>query len=237
MFRELCGDTSLENVVIVTSMWDNVPLDVGESREEELSSSFFKTALNKGARMVRHQNTEQSAHDIIRMIMKNRPVVLQIQRELVDEHKNIVNTAAGETINKALDEQIKWRQAQLEEVQEQMVQALNEGDEETREEMEEETRNLQELLKRIKEDSERMASNYTEEKKRMEARTEKMQKKMEKERKKVEAEFNRQIADLNRRLQEATQSSEEERAKLKKEIEDLQSRINDFVKPGCCVVM
>jgi len=237
MFRELCGDTSLENVVLVTSMWDDVPLDVGESREEELSSNFFKPALNKGARMVRHQNTEQSAHDIIRMIMKNRPVVLQIQRELVDEHKNIVNTAAGETINKELDEQIRWRQAQLEEVQEQMVQALNEGDEETREEMEEETRNLQELLEKIKKDSESMASNYAKEKKKMEARTGKIQKEMEKERKRVEAEFNLQIADLNRRLQEEIQSSEEERAKLKQDIQNLQSRINDFVKPGCCVVM
>jgi len=103
MFRKLCGDKTLKNVVLVTNMWGEVPRDVGESREDELSSTFFKPVLDKGAQMVRHHNTAQSAQDIIRVIMKNRPVVLQIQRELVDEHKDIVDTAAGEAVNRGLN--------------------------------------------------------------------------------------------------------------------------------------
>jgi hypothetical protein len=35
--------------------------------------------------MVRRHNTEQSAHDVIRNIVDNHPVVLHIQRELVDD--------------------------------------------------------------------------------------------------------------------------------------------------------
>jgi hypothetical protein len=76
-------------------MWGNVSHDVGEARERELASKFLKPALDKGAVMVRNHNTEQSAHDVIRRIMNNHPVVLQIQRELVDEHKDVANTAAG----------------------------------------------------------------------------------------------------------------------------------------------
>lgn len=104
MFRELCGDTTLKNVALVTNMWGEVSPEVGESSEYELSSRSFKPVIDKGAQMVRHHNTGQSVHDIIRMIVKNRPVVLQIQRELVDEHKDIVDTAAGEAVNKELNE-------------------------------------------------------------------------------------------------------------------------------------
>ena len=76
--------------------------------------------------MIRHHNTAQSAQDIILTVMKNRPVVLQIQRELVDEHKDIVDTAAGETVNQELNEQIRRHQIELKEVQEQMMQTLKE---------------------------------------------------------------------------------------------------------------
>ena len=76
--------------------------------------------------MIRHHNTAQSAQDIIRTAMKNRPVVLQIKRELVDEHKDIVDTAAGETVNQELNEQIRRHQIELKEVQEQMMQTLKE---------------------------------------------------------------------------------------------------------------
>ncbi|KAG5219505.1 P-loop containing nucleoside triphosphate hydrolase protein [Salix suchowensis] len=41
LFRGLCGDNMLQNVVIVTNMWSQVPLDVGEAREEELKRSWW----------------------------------------------------------------------------------------------------------------------------------------------------------------------------------------------------
>ena len=237
MFRELCGDTTLKNVVLVTNMWGEVSRDVGEAREMELSSNFFKQVLDKGAQMVRHHNTAQSAQDIIRMIMKNRPVVLQIQRELVDEHKDIVDTAAGEAVNQELNEQIRRHQAELKEVQEQMMQALKEKDEETRQEMEEESRKLQEQMERIKKDSEGMASNYTEEKERMETKMREMQEEAKKERQRAEAEYNRQMADLNHRLQEASNVSKAERARLEGEIKRLQDRLDDSDDDGWpCVI-
>ena len=239
MFRELCGDTTLNNVVLVTNMWGEVPLDIGESREKELSSNFFKPVLDKGAQMARHQNTEQSAHDIIRMIMKNRPVVLQIQRELVDERKDIVNTAAGEVLNQELNEQIKRHQAELKAVQEQMTQALKEKDEETRQEVEEETRKLQEQMEKIKEESEGVASRYAEEKEKMKAKMREIQQEAKRERERVEVERNQRVADLNRHLQEAAHGSEDvnERARLEQEIQRLQSQVDDSVDPGCCTVM
>ena len=103
MFRELCGDAALRNVVIVTNMWGEVSPEDGLDRENQLSSKFFKPVLDLGAQMARHYNSIRSAHEIIRRILKNRPMPLRIQRELVDEHLDIADTAAGNTVNRELE--------------------------------------------------------------------------------------------------------------------------------------
>ncbi|TEB23749.1 hypothetical protein FA13DRAFT_1756971 [Coprinellus micaceus] len=78
-FRSLCGEQTLRNVVIA------------EERERELSikDDFFKPALDKGAQMMRHYNTPESAQKIVRHLLKNNPMALQIQREIVDEHRDV----------------------------------------------------------------------------------------------------------------------------------------------------
>ena len=172
VFRELCGDTTLKNILLVTNMWGDVSPDDGDDRENELSSEYFKSALSKGARMVRHHNTVKSAHDIIRMIMGNHPVVLQIQRELVDEHKAIGETAAGVIINRELKEQARRHQIELEKVEERMKQALENKEQETREELEEERKKLQERIDKAKKDWE---ASYAAEKERMEVRVKEME--------------------------------------------------------------
>ena len=58
MFREPCGETSLKNVVLVTNMWGDVSHDIGEAHEGELASNFLEPALDRGAQLVRHHNTE-----------------------------------------------------------------------------------------------------------------------------------------------------------------------------------
>ena len=151
MFQKLCGDTTLKNVVLATNMWGDVSLEDGEARENELSSIFFKPALDKGARMARHHNTTDSAHQIIRMIMGNHPIVLQIQRELVDEHKDITDTTAGEAINRELNEQMMQHRAELKTIQEEMEQALKEKDAQMRHELEAERRKLREEIGKLEE--------------------------------------------------------------------------------------
>jgi len=117
MFRQLCGDSTLKNVFFVTTMWGEVSPDVGEAREQELVQQYFKPVLDKGARLARHHNTAKSTHDIIRRIMKNPPISLQIQRELVMEGKDVTNTAAAQALNPELNEQIRRHQAELKTVQ------------------------------------------------------------------------------------------------------------------------
>ena len=174
MFRELCGDKTLKNVVLVTNMWGEVSPEDGQDREDQLSGDFFKSVLDKGAQMVRHHNTAESTHDIIRRIINNHPAVLQIQHELVDEQKDIVDTAAGEIINKELNELMRRHQVELKKVQEEMMQAMKEKDDETRQELEDERKKMQERMDKMKKDSDEMASKYAEEKERMEDKMKQM---------------------------------------------------------------
>ena len=118
IFCKICGDAALKNVILVTNLWDGVSPDIGEARKDELCSNLFKSAIYKGSRMVPHHNTVESAHDVIRMIMTNPPIVLRIQRELVDERRGIIKTTAGEAIGRESDAQTRWYQTELERIQE-----------------------------------------------------------------------------------------------------------------------
>ena len=196
MFRNLCGESTLKNVVLVTSMWKVDSMDINEARETELSSKFFKPTLDKGAQMVRHHNTTESAHYILRKIMDNHPVALQIQRELVDEGKDIIDTAAGESINQELQELIVKHQAELNQLRGEMRRALKDRDKETRRELEETKRTLQEKIKEIEEATERMATNYAAERESMKAKMIEMERGAKQDRERAKAEYDQKVAVL-----------------------------------------
>lgn len=122
MFRELCGESTLKNVVIVTNMWGEVSKEVGEAREAELASQdiFFKPVLDKGALLLRHENTLESAQHIFGHLLENHPLSLRIQRELVDEGKYISQTAAGAELNRELILQIEKHRKEMRVLQEEM---------------------------------------------------------------------------------------------------------------------
>ncbi|KAL4063994.1 P-loop containing nucleoside triphosphate hydrolase protein [Scleroderma yunnanense] len=96
MFRKLCGDDSLKNVVIVTTMWDKVTEAEGIRREQELKSSsdLFKPLVDEGAVMMRHDRTPQSAAHVIKYLLGKSATTTQIVRELAEERKALENTAA-----------------------------------------------------------------------------------------------------------------------------------------------
>ena len=231
MFRQLCGDSTLRNVVLVTNMWGEISQGVGEEREEELTTSFFKPVLDGGARLFRHHNTIQSAHDIIRSIMRNQPATLQIQRELVDEGKGIIDTAAGEAINKELNQQIRRHQAELKAVKEEMEQAMKEKDEQTKRELEEETHKLQEHIERTRADLATMTSRYDEEKRKTEDAIRKVQDQAFQEIGRVRQEMQQahaanaqQMEKLYKSLEAYTDACAAERKALQERMDQLQSQ-------------
>lgn len=241
MFRKLCGESTLKNVVIVTNMWGKVEQSVGESRERELAGIYFKPALDKDAQLARHHNTVESSHDIIRSIMKNDPAPLRIQQELVDEGKDIKETAAGEAVNEELNALMRRHAAEMNALREEMRQALKEKDEETKRELEEETRRIREQMNRMKAESEAMASKYEEERRKMEEKMQRMQEEARQERSRAHAEHMKEVNGLKAELTKNTTASAADRRATQQRIQELENQWNNRPRPppkkGPCVVI
>lgn len=138
IFRKLCGETTLKHVVIATTMWDDVTPALGAKREKGLATNepLFKPALDKGARLVRHDNTAASAHEIIRSLMGLEPARLQIQRETVDENKALIATEAGQALKDELERQAGAASRDIEQLRAEVDGAFRRRDEQHRAEME-----------------------------------------------------------------------------------------------------
>ncbi|KAI0789963.1 P-loop containing nucleoside triphosphate hydrolase protein [Abortiporus biennis] len=101
MFQKLCGSAVLPNVVIATTMWDDVDPEVGAARERQLREDeiFFKPVLEKGASLVRHTHTQSSAAAILRSFVPKSRIILRIQEELVTLGVDIQDTDACQALS------------------------------------------------------------------------------------------------------------------------------------------
>lgn len=71
MFRKLCKERALKNVVFVTNMWGQVTLEEGKAREKQLRKKYLKPAMRKDTPLRRHENTPESAREILRILLGN----------------------------------------------------------------------------------------------------------------------------------------------------------------------
>lgn len=158
-FAHLCGDEALPNCAITTNMWGLVSPQVGEERERELSSkdNFFKPMLGPHkAALFRHNNTVESAHKVTRHLIQKTPTVLAIQRELVDEHKHIYETKAGDTLLGEIAELERKHQEELRKLEEELADVMAQQDEESRLEIEDAQREIAKDQKRLEEERARI---------------------------------------------------------------------------------
>ncbi|KAG1821764.1 P-loop containing nucleoside triphosphate hydrolase protein [Suillus subaureus] len=213
MFRELCGESTLRNVLIVTNMWSEVASDLGEVREKELESNFFKGIFDKGARMLRHEGTRESTHRILRHLINNQPATLLIQRELVKEHKNIIQTSAGSELTRVLNEQREHHEEVVAQLRKDMEAAIRDKDHETREELKEEIRTKHEQILKLQGENERLEAEFKAAKERLEVRINAMEEKHHEQEQTVDA------------LKEQLETERENREKLDIEQEQKEQRL------------
>lgn len=124
-FRRLCGDAGLKNVVIVTTMWSAPAAAADRAREEKReaqlagSELFFKHAVEKGARMARHDGGAASARALLRMLLQGEEKALRVQEEMVEEKKPLARTEVGEGLQGFLEEKAAAHRKDMEQVKEQ----------------------------------------------------------------------------------------------------------------------
>ncbi|KEP49820.1 50S ribosome-binding GTPase [Rhizoctonia solani 123E] len=118
MFKALCGSDAFKNVVYVTNMWSEPPTEDEVLREEELrnTSEFFGEPLVHGAQVAPHNNTPQSAFNIIRKVLGRGRVVTRLQRQLVDDKMPLEETDVGLVIGKDLEDDLQKQQKEMDEL-------------------------------------------------------------------------------------------------------------------------
>jgi hypothetical protein len=112
MFKKLVGEDGLGSVVLATTMWGKARDKGAEDRERDLQDKpmFWRTMIQRGSRVFRQDSGRKSAAEIINyLIDKKQPVVLDIQREMIDKKMKLVDTGAGrEVATEAEKRSQKW---------------------------------------------------------------------------------------------------------------------------------
>lgn len=149
MFKELCGEDAYKHVVLATSMWSKENPRVAEGREQELinDGGFWKVMKERGSSVMRWLGGADSANDIVERLLKARrahgAVSLKIQRELVDEGRTLVDTSAGQEVNREMSELREKLEKKLLEIQQENRDAMASKDVEWQESLAEQRKHFE----------------------------------------------------------------------------------------------
>ena len=96
VFQRVCGRDALGKVYLTTTMWDEVDLNVGERRLDELKEDYWKSIINQGAQIVRCRSDDDSPKRIIQQILAEEAAG-KVPPEVSEEPPAIVSTENLET--------------------------------------------------------------------------------------------------------------------------------------------
>ena len=65
IFKELCGEDSLNNILLITTMWDNIDEETGSAYERQLEGGYWKFMINRGSQLARFLGTPESASKLL----------------------------------------------------------------------------------------------------------------------------------------------------------------------------
>jgi hypothetical protein len=160
MFKKLCGDDPLKNVVVVTTFWDETDsLEGGIRTETELKTKdkFFKKLVEGGSKFVRHglYSQEEQPKDpefrqplsVVMDLLSLDPVFVEMQKELA-QGKTVEETSAGAELHRELQELKRQQKRDVSELNTkiEVMKLANARDRELRETLEEKQRNLREEM-------------------------------------------------------------------------------------------
>lgn len=104
VFKRICGDgDALKNVLLITSRWNEVDEATGAARERQLRKTFWAYMVARGSCMSRFHGDRSSAISLTSQLMIKPAVVLQLQHEMIDESKQLHETAAGSFVDDGLE--------------------------------------------------------------------------------------------------------------------------------------
>lgn len=155
IFKKICGDMALKNVVLVSTRWNEVDEATGASREQQLRDDFWAYMLGHGSTLARFDGSRDSAIGIASQLVSRQSIVLELQRELIDERKTLKETVAGSYVSDDLSEMKAQYERELRDL-EQLRQTLRENDNAMRRRVQADWAREQQRLQMAREDEQRL---------------------------------------------------------------------------------
>jgi len=125
-FEELCGENGIENIILITTMWDQVDEDIGSDREAEFKSDYWKPTIARHSSIGRFTGTRDSAFRLIAPILdkaNNRNT--HLLQELVDHEQTLSNTRAGQKLRSEIEKLVQQQQELIHKIQEELESPNN----------------------------------------------------------------------------------------------------------------
>ena len=116
IFKKICGKDALTNVLLVTTRWNEVEETLGASREQELREDFWSYMLSHGSTMARFRGDRDSAFVLAAQLVSQRSIVLDLQKELIEQGKPLSETTAGSFVKDDIVEQKAQNERELKEL-------------------------------------------------------------------------------------------------------------------------
>ncbi|KAJ5183852.1 hypothetical protein N7492_001468 [Penicillium capsulatum] len=135
IIKAMCNFSSYANLLIATTMWppdlsiNDRAFLLNQQTHLKITGRYFGWFVVRGATMARHNENDHrdeweernSARNIVNHLIeqaeKSPPEPLLLQRELIDEGKNLLDTTAGFAINAKLYKARKDHEGQLKEIE------------------------------------------------------------------------------------------------------------------------
>jgi len=111
VFHKLCGERADASIILGTTKWKDVSLEMGARREKQLIETYWQDHIARGSRVYRFEDSQSSAWNIIHAILDNFEgrTALRIQKELVDLQRCIPETDAGKTLRYTLEQLLEMQ--------------------------------------------------------------------------------------------------------------------------------
>ncbi|KAG6331871.1 hypothetical protein ID866_7214 [Astraeus odoratus] len=105
VFQKMCGDEAMSQIVLTTTMWDEVDEEVGNERLAELQGNYWKSMITAGSTTFRYRNTPESAKELIWQLVDKKRGKVELQKEIGDKNMEFAETEAAQELQSRLDQE------------------------------------------------------------------------------------------------------------------------------------
>jgi hypothetical protein len=227
MFNKLCGENNLGSVVLATTHWTNlktgasIDKETGEARTKELieTKGFWGGMIENGSQVVKHDGTRPSAMEIVLNIVgRQNRVILDIQRQLVDQRLDLNETDAAQALHSELIAERKLFEKQLASLKEEMEDAIKENDQRAQHEIRKEQAKAEAEIKKTRDETNALRTTLEQIAKEKDEQFRKLQEEMAQQRREYQDQLKKTTAALEaEREQQRRRAEQHERERREDE--------------------